>query len=398
MLLLGLWNYIRGYVIILVEGYFLEKFMNICTHRQILLWDIKVQKDCAIVLKVSIKGFKLLRPVARKTKCRVRIIRKKGLPFLFNRYRRRKTFFVGAFLFILLLYIMTSFIWSIEITGNKELETSYMENILASHGIKPGALKYGIDTKKAVSDMMLDIEKLSWVSIDIKGTKVKVQMRERILKPDMVPEGIPCNIVASKDGLIKQILVTNGMEAVKVDETVIKGQTLIKGNIPIKNEKDKYRLVHATGIVKARTWYEEEIPVERQKVEKVKTGREYTDYSLVLFTKRLDMFHKKDIYENYDMEDVSKKLSIGNDLVFPFELIMKRYTETKLVSEEVSEVDARKSAEEAVLKKIMDQKPENAEIVKSDTRYVDDEVEGLKVIVTVECIEDIGVAQEIGGN
>jgi len=34
MLIFRLWNYIRGYVIIFVEGYFLEKFVNICTRRQ----------------------------------------------------------------------------------------------------------------------------------------------------------------------------------------------------------------------------------------------------------------------------------------------------------------------------------------------------------------------------
>jgi sporulation protein YqfD len=393
-----LWNYIRGYVIILVEGYFLEKFMNICTHRQILLWDIKVQKDCAIVLKVSIKGFKLLRPVARKTKSRVRIIRKKGLPFLFNKYRRRKTFFAGAFLFVLLLYIMTSFIWSIEISGNKDLETSYIVNVLSSYGIKPGALKYSIDTKKAVTEMMLGVEKLSWISIDVKGTKVRVELRERVQKPDMVPKDKPCNIIATKDGFIKQILVTDGIEAVHTGDTVQKGQVLIAGNIPIKNEKDKFRQVHAMGVVKARTWYEEEVPVEQQVSEKVKTGREFINYSLVLFTKKIDLFHKNNPYENFDVEDIDKKLSVGNDLVFPFELILNKYSENKIVTTEISETEARKTAEEKAINNIMERKPENAEIVKNDVKYIDDEVEGLTVKVTMECIEEIGTTEEIGGN
>ena len=67
MLLFRLWNYIRGYVIIVVEGYFLEKFVNICTRRQILLFDISRQKNSKMTLKVSIKGFRMLRPIAKKT-------------------------------------------------------------------------------------------------------------------------------------------------------------------------------------------------------------------------------------------------------------------------------------------------------------------------------------------
>jgi len=85
MLILRLWNYIRGYVIIIVKGYFLEKFINICTRRQILLWDIKMRGSGVMTLKISISGFKMLQPIARKTNCSVRIMHKRGLPIIFSR-------------------------------------------------------------------------------------------------------------------------------------------------------------------------------------------------------------------------------------------------------------------------------------------------------------------------
>jgi len=58
MLIFRLWNYIRGYVIIFVEGYFLEKFVNICTRRQILLWDIQRDRNSKMTLKVSIRALR----------------------------------------------------------------------------------------------------------------------------------------------------------------------------------------------------------------------------------------------------------------------------------------------------------------------------------------------------
>ena len=398
LLLLRLWNYIRGYVIILVEGYFLEKFMNICTHRQILLWDIKRHKNCILTMKVSINGFKLLRVVARKSKCRVRIMRKKGLPFLFSRYRRRKAFVAGGVIFVGLIYLMTSFIWSVEITGNKELEASYVESILSSHGIKPGVLKYSIDTKKIVSDLMLEVEKLSWISIDVRGTKEKIQLRERIIPPEVVPKDEPCNIVATKEGIIKQFVVTDGIEAAAPGDTVKKRDILISGSIPVKNEKDKFRLVHAMGTVKARIWYEEEYPVSQEVVEKILTGREYVDYSIVMFTKNINLFHKKDKYQSYEIVESKRKLTVGEDLVFPFELAEVKYLEIENRTTRISDEDARKNAEENALKLIMEQKPENAEMVKTDIKYVEDELEGTKVRITVECIEEIGITEAIGGN
>lgn len=397
LLLLRLWNYLRGYVIIIVEGYFIEKFFNICTHRQILLWDIRRHKDCIVTMKVSINAFKLLRPVARKTKCRVRILKKRGLPFLSNRYRKRKAFFAGAFLFILLMYVMTSFIWSVEITGNKELTTQFIENALADNGIGTGVLKFGIDTEKAVTGMMTGIRELAWVSIDVKGTKVKVQLRERRPLPQMVPKDEPCNITALRDGMIKQIIVTEGIEVVVEGDTVKKGQVLISGSIPVKNEKDKYRLVHAMGTVKARTWYEARCPVKLEETEKVRTGRVMKNYSLVLFTKKIDLFHKKAGFENFDNVEIRQKLKIGEDLVFPFGLVVDTYYENKLVQAKISEDAARKTASDNAWKTAMEEMPPDTPIIKSDVKIIEDDELGPVAIVTVECLEDIGTTQLIGG-
>ena len=89
MFLVYLWNYIRGYVIITVTGRNIERFINICSRRNILLWEIiRINQDSA-QMKASIRGFKHMRPAARKSRCKVRISRC-GLPFKFSRFRRRK--------------------------------------------------------------------------------------------------------------------------------------------------------------------------------------------------------------------------------------------------------------------------------------------------------------------
>ena len=62
-------------------------------------------KNSKISLKISIKGFKHLRPVARKTRCRVRIVEKRGLPFIVSRYKERKTFVLGLAVFVVLFIL-----------------------------------------------------------------------------------------------------------------------------------------------------------------------------------------------------------------------------------------------------------------------------------------------------
>lgn len=398
LLLLRLWNYLRGYVIIIVDGFFTEKFINICVHRNILLWDVRVQSDRTMTMRMSIKGFRLIRPIARKAKCRVRLLKKTGMPFVLNRYRRRKAFFAGALLFIALIYVLSSFIWNVEITGNEKLETSQIEAELARNGIKTGILKFGIDTDSAVSNIMLDMEGLSWMSITIHGTKAKVQVRERIPIPEVIPRDEPCDIIASKDGMIKKVIAKEGIEAVGEGDTVKKGQVLISGSIPLKGDEKKFRLVHAMGKVTARTWYEEEAPVITSVTERLKTGREINAHSIVLFSWKLDLPHRKNNFGNYSVNEDRKRLSIGKDLAFPLEWVTVSYREEKLAEAVIDEEDAKNAAAEAAYDKALARIPENATLVNTNVYYIRDEQRGMLARVTLECLEDIGVSRKIGGN
>lgn len=398
MLFLRLWNYIRGYVIILIEGYFIEKFINICAHRQIYLWDINRRKGCALTLKVSIKGFKLLRPVARKTKCRVRIVRKRGLPFLFNRYRKRKTFVLGAVLFILLLYALTSFIWAIEIEGNKALEKDVILERLGQTGLKTGVLKYGIDTEKAVNSLMLSLKELAWASISIKGTKVKVQVAERKIPPALIPKNEPCDIVARRDGVIHSIAVKDGMEIAKAGDTVTRGQILVSGSIPVKGEEGRFRLVHSIATVIARTWYEKQKPVETIVFEKERTGNKKDKYFLLLFSKRIGIWGGKVGFKEYDMVEIRKNLSIGKDMVLPLGLANERYFESITKEKEISQEEAKQIAADKAKNEIMQEIPENARIIRTSLNYRETSDGAINAVISVECMEEIGRPVRIGGN
>ena len=100
-------SYICGYVNISVEGYFIERFINMCISKGILLWNIKREKSTYLQTNISIKDFKKIKDIAKKTKCRVAINRKKGLPFILNRYKKRKIF-VFALVVIILSIFTTS--------------------------------------------------------------------------------------------------------------------------------------------------------------------------------------------------------------------------------------------------------------------------------------------------
>ncbi len=379
-----------------MKGFFVEKFINICIHRHILLWDVKRLKDGSFTLKISIKGFKLLRPVARKTKCKVKILEKRGIPFIIHRYRKRRVFLAGILIFIVLFNLLTSFIWGVEVKGNENIPAELILEKLAANRIKPGVIKYGIDTDRLVNRLMVEIKELAWIGIYIRGTKVKVEVKERVAPRAIVPKDQFCNVVAYRDGIIKSIIVRTGEPAVKVGDTVTRGQVLISGRVSSKNQEVPERLVHASGTVIARTWYEAGCPVETRVNEKARTGRVTSRYRLKLFTKEITLFGKKVEYENYDRVTEYRGLSIGKNLALPFGLAVDRFYENIIIGKELSLDEAKKLATEEANRKASARIPEGAVIVDRSMNFSESDDGKLIANVVIECFEDIGVEEGIG--
>jgi len=397
MLIWRLWNYINGYVIIIVEGYFLEKFINICTHRNIRLWNVKWQKNSRVSMKLSIADYKQIRPVVRKTRCKVHITKRKGVPFILNRYRNRKAFVIGSVVCIIAFFLISSFVWDISVYGNTNVSTEFILERLKENGIENGVLKFKVNTDEVAENMMLQINDLARISVVLKGTRVYVDVTERTKPPVLIDRRIPCNIVAARDGVVYSIVAKEGLETVKIGDTVTKGQLLITGKIDnVKNPELPPLIVHSIGSVKARTWYEATAKVEQNLVTAKRTGMKKEQYSLILFSRKFKLFHGKIPYNNSEHVEVKKKLTLGANFALPFEMLVDEYYEYELENNKIDVATAKKLASEKAVELAQKQIPMHAEVLKKNIVEYEDE-NGKAVRAIIECIEDIGITQEIGG-
>ena len=122
-------SHILGYVRITVEGYYIERFINICINSKILIWNIKREKGgVKIFLNVGLHDFKKLIQISKKTKCKIKINRKRGIPFILNRYRKRKIFALFLGLVAIAIMISSNYIWNIEIKIEENQGTQGMTN------------------------------------------------------------------------------------------------------------------------------------------------------------------------------------------------------------------------------------------------------------------------------
>ncbi|NLO99907.1 MAG: sporulation protein YqfD [Clostridiaceae bacterium] len=389
MFLVHLWNYIRGYVIIIVTGKGIERFINICSKRQILLWDIVRADMDSASMKASIRGFRLMRPAARKSGCRVHIKKRCGLPFFLYRFKRRKGFKLGLFIFSALLILSVSIIWDIEIIGCKPEMIPQVMNVLNVDNIGRGSFKYKLNPKDIATKLVLNVDQIAWAGVEIKGVKLFITIKDSIEPPVLIKNDESFNIVAQRDGFVKSMEVYAGNALIKEGETVKKGQVLVSGKLESKNPEFGTRDVHALGRIIARTWYENSLPVSMIYTQRLKTGKIHKTVYIRFLDRRFKVSGGNLPYEMYETETVEKlitgpfglKLPIGLTIDNSYEIVEKQ---VDLTLDEAIAVAVETAKEE--LRKLM---PEDCIVIDEIVKHYDGENNTKYIQVVFECEEDI---------
>ena len=103
---------ISGYLFVEMTGFSPERFFNMCSVHEIEIWGVSdTGRSCRFYM--TVKGFKKIKPIVRKSKVRLKVLGKFGLPFFLHRNRKRKLYAAGLASFFVLLYILSIFIWDI---------------------------------------------------------------------------------------------------------------------------------------------------------------------------------------------------------------------------------------------------------------------------------------------
>lgn len=132
---------LHGFLELSVSGDQLERFLNLCHARAVSLERIRYLSEKKITTRISINDFRKLLPIHRKTRVRIHILKKIGLPFLLLRIQKRKCFTAGFLLCVVLLLWLSGHIWNIHIDGNVKNSTLSFWNFWTSRELLMGSVK-----------------------------------------------------------------------------------------------------------------------------------------------------------------------------------------------------------------------------------------------------------------
>lgn len=226
----------------LVKGEQTLRFVNLCRNNGIELRHL-IRKENAIQMEIDAKNFKKLRPLVRKTHVKIHILNRQGPAFFFYRHKKRWWFLIGAAACAGIIYVLSLFIWQIDIDGNSKYTEALILQALAQMNVKTGCRKSEIDLPGIEEELRIMYNEITWVSASITGTKLRIELREGNLKTSEVSESGPADLVADEDAVITNLVVRQGTAAVHYGDEVKKGDVLIEGRVFIYNEDETLKKV-----------------------------------------------------------------------------------------------------------------------------------------------------------
>lgn len=409
-MLRSLIRYLLGSLRVEVTGGDVERFLNLCLDAGILLWDLRRLPE-RLRVTLMLADFFRLRPIARASRCRVRIRGRYGLPFLTRRLRRRPFLLAGAVGGLAALIWAGSHFWVVDvrISGPGYLDPRAILAVAAEAGLRRGAWKARVDLDQVTQHLKSAVEELSWAVVRADGTRAVIEVVEKgaVTPPD---QALCVHLVARKSGVVEQVIPYQGEPLVKKGDVVQTGDMLVEcalrywaggrpgviPGMPLPPREDLARTVVAQASVKARVAYRQYYEYPVTEIVKEPTGRRYTQWVLN-WNGRSIILRGRGPVPYADYEVTTRTISPGQwrNWTPPVEIVIREAQEVSTRAEPVSVKELTERARAAMERRLAwmlgpnDRvlAPLRAEVVQQEGGYAG-------ILVTVETLEEVSAPLE----
>lgn len=248
---INIYRYISGFVGIRIEKGFTERFFNLCNIKGIPVWNVRYEND-VVFLNLYASDFPKLRQIREKSGVSIRITDKNGLRIFFNKHKKRKGLVGGMILALMFMFTMNMFVWSIEVAGTNNFSNEQIKEVTEKLGLHIGMFVPSFNESSASRNAVNNFDgKISWMAINIKGSKAIVEVREYIETDDKKTIEEPCNLVSDTDGIIVNTKTFSGEQKAFPGQLIKKGSLLVSGIF--ENTDGSVNYTYSDGLFSALT-------------------------------------------------------------------------------------------------------------------------------------------------
>ncbi|MFC4808232.1 sporulation protein YqfD [Paenibacillus sp. GCM10023250] len=331
-------QWLRGFVAVTIRGRELERLVNEALADGLRLWSIRRTKEGELGCFVVLGDYFRLRPLLKRTGCRVHVQERLGMPFWLQRMRKRVFFAAGLVLFFVGMYLLSSLVWSIDVQGNDKLSDEQILQAAKAEGLYPFQWSFRLEDSSVLSRHLAQkLPGAAWIGVEKRGTHVTIRIVESAT-PEPKPLLNPRHLVASTDAVVTKVMAETGNPMVRPNMKVKQGDILISG---LLGDAANGKAVVAKGEVKGLVWHEYDIVSPLTRTTKVYTGNKKVIWYGVAGGRGLQVsgFGKIPyaMYERVTEED----RAAWRTLKLPFGRMKETILEVKMQQQTVSAEQAR---------------------------------------------------------
>ncbi len=367
-----------GQVTIEINALMPEKILNAFWNNQIYTCNIVKVNLTTVRVTIYYRDYKDAEILIKKYKGKVKIVKTSGMIVLFMKMRRKLSLVIGMGLFFAVIYILSNYIWAIDIETQRNLSPFEVRQQLSSIGIKPGLSKSQVNVYEIEKKMEDLNSQIMWIRVRIEGSTLKLVIKEKVNPPST--EKILYNqVVAKMDGEVKRVYTNSGNPAVVPGDIVKKGDDLI---LPIQGREGFEMEVKPSGTVIANTFYDKfmEIQISGEKLER--TGNKNSDIYLNFFGKKVYLKKAINQFESYDK--IEEKDGFVNKIT---------YFEKKGINVNLDKESTVKEATEKLEGSLRKTLSNDAKII--DKKTTEEDIEGGKILINVKFTVEQDIARNV---
>lgn len=386
-------NLARGCVLAEISGTGTEEVMNLCAARGIRFWKAERLDAYTLRLKVYSRDYPALESAAVRVNCDCIRISEQGLPRTLHSLRLRFVLYFGLVLVMALFVWSSLHIWEIEVIGNEKVSEWEIISALEEAGVGIGSYWPTFTSDNIRSLVLVQIPELSWITVNVSGSRAEVIVRERKEIPEVFDETFTCDIIAEKPGIIISAGVLRGQSMTAKGQTVAAGDTLVSG--AVASSYSPLRFVHSRAEIYARTWYTLTLQKPLETTKKTEILSTDSSFALILGDKRINFYKSSGIFTpDCDKITLDHYLSVDGAFYLPVGISQTRTVSYATCTGSIDAAAAQAELKQELYDELLARIGSTGSV--TSFSYASAELDGvLTVTLRAECVEQIGTERPL---
>lgn len=244
-------RWLLGWVMVEVQCPWPERWFNLCGANGLPFWAVEPLGEDTVRLTLPRHRLKQAKALAEQALAVLTVVQEGGLPAFLLRFRRRTGMLAGAALFALLLTLLGQVVMVVDVEGNERMKDTAVIALLQRCGFGVGSYGPAVDVRELSNRALMEEEGLAFLTVDIRGIRARVIVREARPRPDIEDDRTPADVVAERDGWLVDIDSLAGQTMFQPGDAVLKGETVIS-HLLINLRRDGSGEVVSTMSVRAK--------------------------------------------------------------------------------------------------------------------------------------------------